>query len=283
VDLARARAPHRDGLYESHYVTATDPTGGRALWLRHTSLHGKPSVWATWFDPEPHAERVELDEPPATTAWPRCSAAELTATTAKGELGGTTWDLSWEPHAEPLPYLPAGWLYDRALPRSNGAAVVPHATVHGRYGETSLDGWHGVVGHNWGREHAEHWCWLHAVLPDGWLDLVLVRVRVGGVLTPWIAGGGVHVDGRLRRTRPGRVRLTTDGDRTVAHVPLRGDHVTVEVQAGPQVTWDYASPAGPGRLVRNSSVADARVVLGSGRSWDLRGTVAVEHGGPDRA
>ena len=278
VDLARARAPFTDGLYESHYLTATDPAGGRALWLRQTSLHGRPSVWATWFDPEPHAQRLELDEPLGTGDWPGCSIAALTATSARGELGGTSWDLQWEPLAPPLPYLPAPWLYDRALPRSNGAAVVPHALVTGRYGETSLDGWHGVVGHNWGHEHADQWCWLHTALPEGWLDLVLVRVRVGPLLTPWIAGGGVHVDGTLRRTRPGKVRVRHQGDRTVAEVPLRGGQVTVDVTADHHVTWDYDSPRGPGRVVRNCSVADATVVLDGSRRWQLQGTVAVEHG-----
>jgi hypothetical protein len=278
VDLARARAPFRGGLYESHYLTATDPAGGRALWLRHTSLHGKPSVWVTWFDPEPHAERVELDEPLSTTDWPRCSLGELTPTTAKGNLGRHSWDLSWEPKADPLPYLPATWLYDRSFPRSNGAAVVPHATVHGTYDGVSLDGWHGVVGHNWGRDHAEQWCWLHAVLPVGWVDLVLVRIRLGRVLSPWIAGGGVSVDGTVRRTRPGKVHLRESGDHTTAEVPLQGGRIALEVQGNHHVTWDYASPAGAPRTVRNCSVADARITLDGRQEWELSGTVAVEHG-----
>jgi hypothetical protein len=280
-DLVSARAPRTQGLYESHYLTATDPAGGRSLWVRHTSLHGRPSLWLTWFDPSPHADRVELDEPLVTDAWPRCSLASLGPTHARGRLGEHTWDLRWEPHAGPLPYLPAGWLYDKPVPRSNGAAVVPHATLEGTYDGQSLDGWHAVVGHNWGREHAEHWCWLHAALPEGWLDLVLVRVRVGPVLTPWIAGGGIEVGGRLRRTRPGRVRLVSKGSRTLAEVPLRGGHLTVEAQSGHEVVWDYASPAGAGRVVRNCSVADATVVLDRSARWDLRGTVAVELGGPD--
>ena len=266
-------------------MTVTDPSGGRALWLRHTSLHGRPSLWLTWFDPSPHAERVELDEPLPRDPWPSCSAASLGPDLARGRLGEQSWDLTWRALAEPLPYLPVGFLYDKPVPRSNGSAVVPHAAVRGAYGGTSLDGWHAVVGHNWGREHAEQWCWLHAVLPgrsgDGWLDLVLVRVRIAGVLTPWIAGGGVAVDGRLRRTRPGGVKLEERGNGvTVARVPLQGGHVTVEAQSGHQVVWDYASPSGPGRTVRNCSVSDAAVVLDSAVRWELRGTVAVELGGP---
>lgn len=283
MDLAAARAPLREGLYESHYLTATDPSGGRALWLRHTSLHGKPSLWVTWFDPEPHAHRVELDEPLSTTRWPSCSLATLTATTAKGALDSdwdSDWDIAWEPLAPALPYLPASFLYDKPGPSSNGVAVIPHATTTGRYGETALDGWHAVLGHNWGHEHAEHWCWLHAVLPGGWLDAVLVRVRVGPLLTPWIAGGGLYVDGRLRRTRPGKVQLTHSATTTRARIPVRGGHVDVEVQGRHWVEWDYASPVGPGRDVRNCSVADATVTTHDGRSWQLHGTVAVEHGQP---
>jgi hypothetical protein len=99
------------------------------------------------------------------------------------------------------------------------------------------------------------------------------------VLTPWIAGGGVHVDGRLRRTRPGRVHLADDGSRTVARVPLRGGNVTVEAVSQHVVTWDYAGPSGGDRVVRNSSVADATVAL-DGRRWELTGTAAVELGAP---
>ena len=53
-----------------------------------------------------------------------------------------------------------------------------------------VDGWPGMVGHNWGSEHAERWIWLHGVAFDGddaWLDLALGRVRVAGRLTPWLA------------------------------------------------------------------------------------------------
>ena len=64
----------------------------------------------------------------------------------------------------------------------------------------------------------------------------------------------------------------------MVQVPLRGGQVTVDVRAEHHVTWDYDSPRGPGRVVRNCSVADATVTLDGGRAWQVLGTVAVEHG-----
>ena len=57
MDLAVARAPLAPPgapLYESHYVTAAAPGGGRALWLRYTAHkeRGEPprgSLWCTLF------------------------------------------------------------------------------------------------------------------------------------------------------------------------------------------------------------------------------------------
>jgi len=112
--------------------------------------------------------------------------------------------------AHELPYLPR-WLYDRRLPRSNGAALVPdamfagHLDVSGR--RVDMDGWRGMVGHNWGRDHADRWIWVHATGlgqrdPGGWLDMVLARVRLGPVLSPWMPAGAVLLDGRLRHEPP---------------------------------------------------------------------------------
>ena len=58
ISLATPRAPAAPldaALYESHYLTAADPAGGRALWLRFTALKrpGEPAhltTWLTFFD-----------------------------------------------------------------------------------------------------------------------------------------------------------------------------------------------------------------------------------------
>src|SRR6202007_1906144 len=71
-------------------------------------------------------------------------------------------------------------------------------------------GWRATAGHNWGSEHAERWVWLHACgfedEPEAWLELVLARVRVGSVVTPWIANGALSLRReRLRLGGPGHM------------------------------------------------------------------------------
>ena len=124
-----------------------------------------------------------------------------------------------------------------------------------------------------------------AVRIRGWLDLALVRIAVGPVVTPWIASGALDLDGRRYAPAPLR-RVTCDraGERTIVRVSLdAGAAVALEIAAAHRatVTWDYDSPRGPGRVVENCSVADATIsVTGGGgtRSLAVTGAAAVEHG-----
>jgi hypothetical protein len=308
-NLATPRAPSAPlskALYESHYLTATDPAGGRALWLRHTAVKrpgepALPTVWATWFErsgARPRGLRATAAEPlsNAEGAWARSRLGELSPGGASGAIEGASWSLAWEAPIAEVPYLPARWMYDRAIPRSNGAALIPSATVHGTValdGEepVSVDGWDLMVGHNWGSEHAYHWTWVHAGgLEDdrsGWFDLALARVKIGPMLTPWAAGGAVHLKHRTFRTSPrSRVRREVEGESTILVVPLAGG-ATLELRVTAAdkdtVSWDYASPRGPGRTVRNCSIADGSLALRADRSeqvLEIDGRVAVEHGSP---
>jgi hypothetical protein len=308
-NLATPRAPAaplRAALYESHYLTATDPAGGRALWLRHTALkrpgeRALPTVWVTWFQrsgARPRALRVTAAEPLSDPdgAWARSGLGELSPAGASGAIDGASWSLAWEAPVAEVPYLPARWMYDRAIPRSNGAALIPSGTVHGSVmldGEApvSVDGWDLMVGHNWGSEHANRWTWIHAGGLEhdrsGWFDLALARVKLGPLLTPWAAGGAVHLNNRTFHTSVrGPVRREVDGESTLLSVPLAGG-ATLELRVtAPDkdtVAWDYASPRGAGRSVRNCSIADASLTLRADRSEqtiEINGRVAVEHGSP---
>jgi hypothetical protein len=316
ISLATPRAPAAPldaALYESHYLTAADPAGGRALWLRFTALKraGEPAhltTWLTFFDASgeaPRALRVTAAEPLAQpgAGWARSSLGEVGPAGTRGEMSdsvgpagagpGASWELRWAPRAGEVAYLPARWLYDRPVPRSNGAALVPAGTASGALvldGESiDVDGWEAMVGHNWGSEHAHQWCWMHAgrLGEDGrgWLDLALVRIRIGPLVTPWIASGALEVDGRRYAPAPlRRVTCKRAGERTRVRVSLSGGAtVTVELTAPRKdtVTWDYASPRGPGRVVDNCSVADARITVETAdgtRSLAVTGSAAVEHG-----
>ncbi|MCU1588298.1 MAG: hypothetical protein JWN31_1791 [Frankiales bacterium] len=226
-DLAQLRTPGvplARGLYESLYLTATAPEGDRALWLRHTWLKvpgqpAEPVLWVTWWGP-----RLVQTRGPGT--------AELTASSSRGALGAHAWDLSWSADHEPVPYLPKG-LYDKSFPRSNAVLLVPHGTVDGTFDGVDLSGWSAVVGHNWGAEHAHEWEWLHGSNGDDWFDQLRVKpVR----LAPWLTLATTCIGGQTNRSRR----------------PM-----PVDVTWGSTVEWDYASPKGRDRSVRNSSVASA--------------------------
>lgn len=302
--LDRPRAPHvalDDPLYESHYVKVADPQGGRALWVRQTSLKrpGAPArgtVWAIAFD-RPAGRVVQrretFDAPvvdPGPGAWASFGGAQLGPGAAQGALDPLAWDLTWTAQTAPSPYLPSETLYDRPFPKSNGVALVPSAMANGT---VEVDGvrwevrdWPGMVGHNWGTDHAAHWVWIHAAgLPGGaWVDLVLARVKIGPLTSPWMASGAMEVDGVRRRLGGPTARLrgfkvVIAPDRADVRLP---EGVRIEVAGDPACTvaWDYAAPHGPGRDVRNCSVADGTLTLGDGRTLSLDGGWAFEVGRP---
>jgi hypothetical protein len=134
-----------------------------------------------------------------------------------------------------------------------------------------LRGWHGMVGHNWGAEHAERWIWLHGIdfeeHPGAWLDVAIGRVRVGRWTTPWVANGALCIDGRrlalggigarglLVAETPVRCRLSLPGAGGLtldAHVDTPADAL-----AG----WSYADPSGDLHDVSNCSIASLAMTV----------------------
>ena len=83
----------------------------------------------------------------------------------------------------------AQWLYRTPLPRTKLTSPAPAARFDGALelsGQNAIElrGWPGMIGHNWGSEHAERWIWLHGVCfqeePRAWLDVALGRLKVAG-------------------------------------------------------------------------------------------------------
>ena len=115
------------------------------------------------------------------------------------------------------------WMYRARLPRTKLTSPAPGARVQGKIELADrpalrLDGWRGMVGHNWGAEHAERWIWLHGVgfeqAPEAWLDVALGRIGVAGRLTPWVANGALSIGGRrLRVGGVGKARAARERER----------------------------------------------------------------------
>jgi hypothetical protein len=156
--------------------------------------------------------------------------------------------------------------YTAGFPRTKVESPHPALEVSGELSvgdeRVVLDAWDGILGHNWGRVHAERWVWLQAPLDDGYVDIAAARVRVGRRTLPWIANGGLLLDcehaalgglGRLGATRvsaeTGRCSFVVAGP----GVRVRG---TLSAPVADLVGWEYADPDGGGHHVTNSSVAD---------------------------
>jgi hypothetical protein len=283
-----ARTPARRAMYESFYVRAVSPSAPVGVWIRHTAqkragARATGSVWCTVFDAErgrPFMCKLDSDrlrEPPGgwiaigeDAAASSRGGAAIGESATHGTCGDASWSLQVASRAQPLHHLRRGWLYRARLPRTKLTSPAPDASFDGslRLGERELHvaGWRGMVGHNWGSEHAERWIWLHGIDfvedPTAWLDVALGRVLVAGRLTPWIANGAISLGGRRRHLgglSARGVRVAEGVDRCELQLPVEGGltlSARVEVPAGTAAGWRYEDPeGGAGHDVINCSIA----------------------------
>jgi hypothetical protein len=274
-------------MYESFYLRAVSPREPVGAWIRYT-VHKRPgaaprgSLWCTVFDADggrPFQDKLsseELGVPPG--GWISIAGAALTPDGAQGACGEASWSLRFATSEPELRHLPREWVYRAPLPRTKLTSPAPAASFEGTIelptGTLELDGWRGMVGHNWGAEHAERWIWLHGVGfegdPDAWLDVAIGRVRVGRWLTPWVANGALSLEGRrmplgglgkrglLVAETPERCRLSLPGGDGSGAVS-----VDVHVQAPREALagWSYSDPDGSEHDVSNCSVAALSLTL----------------------
>ncbi len=293
------RAPIGAGMYESFFLRAVAPDQPVGIWIRNT-VHKPPghnprgSVWCTVFDrgrgsPFMHKLTTEqLQAPPS--AWieigeagaqtgefdATSEGARMTAARADGSCGAARWSLRVTAPEPELRHLPREWMYRAPLPRTKLTSPAPAASFDGVLeldgrAPIALRGWRGMIGHNWGAEHAERWIWLHGVdfreAPQAWLDVAIGRVSIAGRMTPWIANGALRLDGRRYRIgglggRGLRVAETVEG----CSLRLRGEHgltidARVDVPPGTAAGWRYADPDGSAHDVVNCSIASVALTV----------------------
>jgi hypothetical protein len=261
-------------VYESHYLRAVDPARPRGAWIRYTT-HQRPgaeptgALWCTVWDAEavpPYAVKQSLPAPPAPPVGPWTGRAE-----AQGRAAA--WWLESAGEEPALRHLPRPWMYGARLPRTKLESPHPDAVFTGwievRGRRTEVAGWRGMIGHNWGTEHAERWVWLHGIgfeeAPGAWLDVAVGRIRLGGITAPWVATGALALDGarhrlggltRVRATaidaRPGALEAVLAGARATVHVALAAPLAQT-------VAFVYADPDGGEHHVLNCSIAELRL------------------------
>ncbi len=294
----------RTGMYESFYLRAVSPTEPVGVWLRHT-VHKAPgerpqgSVWCTVFDASrgrPYMHKLSTDELSAPGGdWIRVGESTMGPGRAEGRCGQASWSLRFDSNEPELLHLSPHWLYRLPLPRTKLTSPAPAARFSGVLELVGreplmLEDWHGMVGHNWGAEHAERWIWLHGVdfhdAPDAWLDVALGRIKLAGRLTPWVANGALSVGGRRWRIGGLGARGTSvDESATGCSLRLAGEdglslHAAVEVPGESAAGWRYADPDGGLHDVVNCSVAslDLSVVHADGSApVDLRSDHGVAY------
>jgi hypothetical protein len=280
----------RAGHYESFYLKTCRPGGGQGLWIRHT-VHKRPgaepnaSIWFVLFDREadgPRATKVtvpvaELSVPEGS--WIRVDGAEIGPGRAAGAVATdalkASWELTFTGDARPCKYLPADWLYEAPVPRTKFVAPYPDARFDGRLeldgSAIDLAGWPGMIGHNWGSEHAERWVWLEGTgfedAPGAYFDAGAARIKLGGRSTPWVPSGMLVLDGQAHRLGGlGKVRsASVEESPTACSFVLPGEDVVVRGRvSAPQkdfVGWVYADPKGPEHNTVNCSVADLELTV----------------------
>jgi hypothetical protein len=300
----------RAGHYESFYIKACRPGGGEGIWIRHT-VHKRPgrppkgSIWFTYFDAGatgPRATKVTVPADRLSSpqgSWIQVADAEIGPGRANGAIETdaltAAWDLAFEGTAEPCRYLPADWLYDARVPRTKFEAPYPDARFSGRLTldgeEIAIGGWPGMIGHNWGSEHAERWVWLEGTGFEGdgtYFDAGAARIRLGPFRTPWIGAGMLVLDGEAHRLGGfGRIRSSKISETpTSCEFTLPGEGVEVRgrvsAPAKDFVAWVYADPKGPEHNVVNCSISDLELTVERdgqpSRRLSLEGGGAYEFG-----
>ncbi len=289
-----ASVPLRAGMYESFYLRAVSPEEPVGIWIRHT-VHKPPghpprgSVWCTVFDASrgrPFMHKLSTDELRAPAGgWIAVGESAIGPARAEGSCGEARWSLSFASAQPELRHLSPRWLYRTALPRTKLTSPAPAASFDGVLElagrePIELSGWPGMVGHNWGSEHAERWIWLHGVGfredPSAWLDVALGRVKVAGRMTPWVASGALYLAGRRHRlgglaARGTRVTESADGC-SLELAGARGLTLRARAQVPAQSAagWRYADPDGQDghdaqHDVVNCSIAAVELTVSTGR------------------
>jgi hypothetical protein len=278
----------RHGHVESYFVHLTDPARPRALWIRTTIYVGlrDPEValaeaWAVAFDRHAGHLAVKTSVPFAKARFAAAAIdAEvdgvcLRADRTHGDVasGGrrVAWDLALTARrGGPIALLPYARLYDDDVPTSKITTPVPDLVARGTVvaggAKWTVDGWPGLLGHNWGRRHPAAYAWGHA---SAWVeerDFVLegVTAALGGH-GPRVTLLAARHRGSTFRWNGARAAFANDGTFTQRrwHFAARSREASIEGEMWATtedfVGLHYENPGGAPLACLHAAPARARV------------------------
>lgn len=300
---AAGSGPH----VESLFIKLNLPEA-RALWLKLTFLRrsfgAKEAVveaWAMAFNlggsgSEGTHSAIKQSWPAAQAEIaPNCLYVRVGEVTlgqgkAKGtltdEARGETiqWDLSFTFEHEGFRHLPYGWMYEGQVPKSKAnspqidSRFTGTVSVNGK--ETRVTDAPGMLGHNWGTQHAESWTWAHC---NDWTGVegvvfegVTSRVKLGPMTTPQLTVLHLRLPGE-RVTLNGLWKLvTTKSEAAGLRWVFSGQQADRRIEgsfsapAERFVGVDYHDPDGRVAHCLNTKIADGEIALyGKGsRGWE---------------
>ena len=301
--------PAGKGHYESFYIKACHPTEPVGIWIRHTvhkhsNQRANGSVWFTLFDGSaggPRASKVTIpgpsvDEGAYIVIGDTRFEPGRAVGSARTEHLDASWELNFAADQDALFHLPKDWMYSGPIPRTKLLSPYPDARFDGQVTAGArtfeVSGWRGMVGHNWGAQHAERWIWMHGADFEGegeaWFDAALGRIKLGPLTTPWIGNGTLYLDGQRHRLGgPGATRKTKVTEQpTGCDFQLPGSGITVSGRVGSEaknyVGWVYADPDGHDHNTVNCSISDMTLTVSrpgqTDRELRVRGGAAYELG-----
>jgi hypothetical protein len=314
-------ASEKDGHYESFYLKLNRPGGGMGAWIRHT-VHKRPgeqptcALWFVLFDADaagPRATKRQFGadavEAPSDS-YIKVSEALLADGRATGSVStealSASWDLRFSDQHEPFHHLPRDFLYNAPLPKTKFLSPYPGAVFNGTLEvgglKIEVDEWRGMMGHNWGAEHAERWVWVQGASfegrsPEDYFDMAVGRIKVAGLRTPWVGNAMLFLDGKEHRLGGFERIPSTEVEEqpTGARFELKGKDVKLTGRVGAEkkdfVAWIYADPVGPEHNTLNCSISDLeldvelegrpaeRLVVNGAAAYEL-GTRDTDHGIP---
>ena len=209
---ARYRGP---GHVESWFVRCNHPTRPLALWLKTTILapaqgQAVAEAWLVAFDGEAGTHHAWRDTVPLSQASFETDAStgdfHLGEGGARGRVGPARVDLAFQGKMAPLCIFPTRAFIDGSFPKSKLLTPVPWLAASGTLELPGLrweiDGWDGMQGHNWGREHAPEYAWGQCVFPGeppAMVEGFTGRTRLGGLVSPRLSAMVVRVGEREYR------------------------------------------------------------------------------------